>query len=154
DIDLLRVSAIWRGKGVTPRALAPGSYHVAGTKTVEGQTNLPEPDGQLWLSNGLYPGIQLGSAAHYTDPREPAPTPEEPGRGPLPVTNGRFDSIELSGSEVRLRYHAADVEVAESWSAGDGWVERRLWLTSVPEPIILVVGESVPGSPVGDVALA
>ena len=27
DPDLLRVSAIWRGRGVTPTALAPGSYH-------------------------------------------------------------------------------------------------------------------------------
>src|SRR5687768_17237652 len=27
DVDLLRVAAIWRGDGVTPKALAPGSYH-------------------------------------------------------------------------------------------------------------------------------
>ena len=27
DTDLLRVSAIWRGKGVSDKALAPGSYH-------------------------------------------------------------------------------------------------------------------------------
>ncbi|MEO8521686.1 MAG: hypothetical protein ABI603_10000, partial [Acidobacteriota bacterium] len=27
DVDLLRVVAMWRGPGVTPTALAPGSYH-------------------------------------------------------------------------------------------------------------------------------
>ncbi|MGH9309346.1 MAG: hypothetical protein ACRD1U_08235, partial [Vicinamibacterales bacterium] len=27
DTDLVRVAAMWRGKGVTPVALAPGSYH-------------------------------------------------------------------------------------------------------------------------------
>ena len=27
DTDLLRVAAIWKGEAVTPKALAPGSYH-------------------------------------------------------------------------------------------------------------------------------
>ncbi|NBV49346.1 MAG: hypothetical protein EBR95_10015, partial [Verrucomicrobia bacterium] len=34
DTDLLRVSAIWRGKGVSDKALAPGSYHDPSRKTL------------------------------------------------------------------------------------------------------------------------
>ncbi|HRP06640.1 MAG TPA: hypothetical protein PLV87_17130, partial [Opitutaceae bacterium] len=33
DTDLLRIAAVWRGKGVTPMALAPGSYHDPSRKT-------------------------------------------------------------------------------------------------------------------------
>ena len=34
DTDLLRVAAVWRGPGVTPKALAPGSYHDPGFNDV------------------------------------------------------------------------------------------------------------------------
>jgi len=47
DLDLLRVAAIWQGNGVTPVALAPGSYHRPDRKTPGGQTSLPEPAGVL-----------------------------------------------------------------------------------------------------------
>src|SRR5687767_10369575 len=43
DTDLLRVAAVWRGKGVTPKALAPGSYHQPDRKTPGGQSPLPSP---------------------------------------------------------------------------------------------------------------
>ena len=39
DVDLLRVSAIWHGNGVTPVALAPGSYHKPDRKTPGGQSD-------------------------------------------------------------------------------------------------------------------
>src|SRR6266850_7280370 len=41
DVDLLRMSAIWEGKGVTPVSMAQGSYHDAGHKAPEGQETLP-----------------------------------------------------------------------------------------------------------------
>jgi hypothetical protein len=62
DVDLLRVSAVWRGKGVTPVALAPGSYNHPDRKTPGGQSLLPEPDGLVWVANGIYPGWQIGRA--------------------------------------------------------------------------------------------
>ena len=60
DTDLLRVAAVWQGAGVTPRALAPGSYHAPDKKTPGGQNALPEPDGTVWMANGIYPGWQEG----------------------------------------------------------------------------------------------
>jgi hypothetical protein len=84
DTDLLRLACVWESEPgklpVTPDALAPGSYHVAGQKTRDGQTYLPKPVGQVWLANGIYPGWQAGDKPSFTDPREPAPSPEEVGR--------------------------------------------------------------------------
>ena len=41
DTDLLRVSAAWRGKGLSAKALAPGSYHQPDRKTPGGQVPAP-----------------------------------------------------------------------------------------------------------------
>ena len=83
DTDLLRVAAVWRGNAVTPRALAPGSYREPDRKTQGGQSPLPEPDGKVWAANGIYPGWQAGARPSLDDPREPAPTVTEVGRGPI-----------------------------------------------------------------------
>ena len=95
DTDLLRVAALWRGSGVTPRALAPGSYHAPDRKTPGGQFPAPEPDGQVWVANGIYAGWQAGARPSLADPREAAPSPEEVGRGSLPEAMGRFDAVRL-----------------------------------------------------------
>ncbi len=104
DTDLLRISAIWQGeKGqppVTPNALAPKSYHLSGGKTPGGQNPAPEPIGKLWLASGIYPGWQVLKSASdkpdLTDPREPAPTVEEVGRGPLPdAMNSRLRAVRI-----------------------------------------------------------
>ena len=52
DTDLLRVSAIWHGAGVTPVGMAQGSYHQAGEKAPEGQGRLPQIAGIPWIANG------------------------------------------------------------------------------------------------------
>ena len=105
DVDLLRISAIWHGKGVTPVALAPGSYHKPDRKTPGGQSPLPEPDGPVWLANGIYPGWQIGRQVSLTDPREPAPSPEEVGRGPVAENVGRFTAIRQTINGVVLDVH-------------------------------------------------
>jgi len=117
DTDLLRVAALWRGNGVTPKALAPGSYHQPDKKTPGGQTPAPEPDGTVWIANGIYPGWQAGASLSLTDPREPAPSPEEVGRGPLPETMGRFNAIRLATGGALLEYAVRGVDVREWISA-------------------------------------
>ncbi|MFC5453998.1 DUF6797 domain-containing protein [Prosthecobacter fluviatilis] len=98
DTDLLRIAAIWEGEPgkppVTPDALAPGSYHVAGQKTKDGQEYLPKPIGKVWLANGIYPGWQIGETPNFVDPREATPSPEEVGRGP--VAGSQFKDIHFS----------------------------------------------------------
>jgi glucose/arabinose dehydrogenase/mono/diheme cytochrome c family protein len=132
DTDLLRVAAVWKGNGVTPRALAPGSYQVPDRKTQGGQTSLPEPDGTVWIATGIYPGWQSGERPSADDPREPAPTRDEVGRGPLPETHGRFKAVRFAGSGVVLEYTASGAEVrdwlriAGNESGGSGAVVRQI----------------------------
>jgi len=120
DVDLLRVAAVWRGKGVTPKALAPGSYHNPDRKTPGGQSPAPEPDGAVWLANGIYPGWQTGADLSFDDPREPAPSPEEVGRGPLTEREGRFKALRQVRSGVVLEYTAGSASVSERFTVSDG----------------------------------
>ena len=144
DTDLLRVSAVWRGKGVSDKALAPGSYHDPSRKTLGGQFPAPQPEGKLWLGHAIIPGWQLGATVDQTDPRSPAPSPTEVGRGPLPTSLGQFQSVELVGQDVVLTYRVADATIRELWktSEHDGQivVERHLAVSAHAKDLLLVVG--------------
>lgn len=117
DTDLVRVAAMWRGKGVTPVALAAGSYHAPDRKTEPGQSALPQPDGRVWIANGIYPGWQPGARPSLSDPREPAPSPLEVGRGALPDGVARFSALRLVEDGVVLEYTAGGADVRE-WITG------------------------------------
>ncbi len=149
DTDLLRVAAVWRGKGVTDKALAPGSYLDAGRKTPGGQFPAPQPDGKLWLGNGIFPGWQLSEHVSMTDPREPAPTVEEVGRGPVAESVGRFNAVRLVKEGVVLDYTVSGAEVREWWrsSEHDGRVliERHISVGSSRKALTLVIGARVNG---------
>ena len=144
DTDLLRVSAVWRGKGVSDKALAPGSYHDPSRKTLGGQFPAPQPEGKLWLGHAIIPGWQTGTKVDLTDPRTPAPSPQEVGRGPLPEAFGRFQSVELVGPDVVLTYRVADATIRELWKASerDGHVviERHLAVSAHAKDLLLIVG--------------
>jgi mono/diheme cytochrome c family protein len=143
DTDLLRISAIWRGQGVTVRALAPGSYHPWGGKTKGGLFPAPEPDGKVIAVNGIYPGWQVGSKLKLDDPREPAPDPNEVGRGPLPEEIGRFGSVELVGSTAVLTYTVGGVAVRE-WirqTGGDAMptIVREFEMAASTKPLVVAL---------------
>jgi mono/diheme cytochrome c family protein len=149
DTDMLRVSAVWQGKGVTDKALAPGSYQDPSRKTPGGQFPAPQPDGKFWLGNALIPGWQAGEKISETDPRSPAPSPEEVGRGPLPESMGRFSALRLSGEEVVLEYQVAAATVREWWTASAHGehtvVERHVTVSPAQQDLWLVVGNRMNG---------
>src|SRR6185436_8902436 len=58
DTELLRMSAVWVGQGISPVSMSQVSYHSPGTKAPEGQNSLPQVDGTPWIANGIYPGWQ------------------------------------------------------------------------------------------------
>ena len=120
DPDLLRVAAVWRGPGVSAKALAPLSYNDLGRKTQVGKLPAPEPMGRVWFANGIYPGAQAGEQVSWVDPREPAPSPEEVGRGAIAPELGRFEAVRLAGSDAVLDYTVAGVGVRERWRAAAG----------------------------------
>lgn len=125
DPDLLRVAAVWQGTGVTPTALAPGSYHKPDRKTATGQKDRPAPQGQVRLGNGIYPGWLTGPQPVLTDPRSPAPSPEEVGRGALPYDLGRFRAVQLTSGGVVLEYDVATTAVKEWVTASPSTGDRR-----------------------------
>lgn len=159
DTDLLRIAAIWEAEAgkppVTPEALAPGSYHLAGQKTKDGQDFLPKPVGKVWLANGIYPGWQVGDQPSLTDPREPAPSPEEVGKGPIDPKAGRFVAVtnrngssviecEVGGARIIqvLRYDGKKLTIWGSIDGGArplqlalGKVERGQTITSEESPV-------------------
>lgn len=149
DPDLLRVAAVWSGKGVTPKALAPGSYHQPDKKTPGGQTALPEPDGRVTLANGIYPGWQVGERPVFEDPRSPAPSPEEVGRGPISPELGRFSAVRLTRDGAVLEYEVAGTAVQE-WVTGlpnrSDAVVRRFEVGPTSRALWLVVGVGATGT--------
>ena len=153
DTDLLRVAAVWHGESVTPKALAPGSYHSPDKKTPGGQFPAPEPDGTPWLANGIYPGWQIGDRPLFTDPREPAPSPEEVGRGPLPEGMGRLKALRLVRDGVVLEYTVAETDIREWMTVGDqngvATVERHFAVGPSTRTLWLI-----PGAKKNDAALS
>jgi cytochrome c2 len=156
DTDLLRIACIWEGEPgkppVTPAALAPGSYHVAGQKTKDGQEDLPKPIGKVWLSNGIYPGWQIIPKSHEkvmsveelsqapSDPRQLAPSADEIGKGPLQKELGRFLAVHMSGKGFLLEYQIGDRLVTDLFS-----VERLNTKGQLVQPTIRLNISSVVG---------
>jgi len=144
DTELLRVSAVWTGAGVSPVSMSQGSYHVAGLKAPEGQAKLPQIVGTPWLAAGIYPGWQTGEQISLVDPREPGPDPKEVGRGPLAPLAGRFKAVRLTQGGLWLDYDVSGVAVSESFESsrqGDQpVVQRRIRLQRVPRTFWLLLG--------------
>jgi cytochrome c551/c552/glucose/arabinose dehydrogenase len=159
DTDLLRIAGIWRSEEgkppVSPEALAPGSYHVAGQKTKDGQEYLPKPLGKVWLpnstseplwvANGIYAGWQVGDKPSFTDPREPTPSKEEVGRGPLNQAAGKFVAIDLSEAGPVLEYEIAGVKMKEWFvygkEANNPCMERVILIDPHASPLMLIANE-------------
>lgn len=151
DTDLLRISAIWTGDGVTPVSMSQGSYQTAGVKAQEGQTRLPQIDGTAWLVNGIYPGWQTGERITLDDPRAPGPDAREVGRGPLPAALGRFNAVRLAGQGATLEYEVAGARISERVEArvidGQAVVQRSFLLANVPQPLWLALGKPAGKAP-------
>lgn len=166
DTDLLRISCIWQGEEgqppVTQNALAPGSYHVAGQKTKDGQDDLPKPIGKVWLANGIYPGWQVADKPALSDPRSPAPSKEEIGRGAL--ADGKFTAIRLGKAvlpksdfhlgTIQLQYSLAGTDILELWyvitastvgSPPVYDVQREIRIQPHAKPFELVLGHLTEG---------
>jgi cytochrome c2 len=158
DTELLRVSAIWAGKGVTPEGLAPLTYKTKNVKTVGGQKSLPKPEGQIWLTNGVYPGWQAGDTISLQDPREPQPSKEEPGRGPLPPDQGRFKAIHLAGRDATLEYTVAGAKIEEwitaSQREGRQVVQRNIRVAPCARNLSLILGLNPANGPQGNVSFS
>ena len=150
DPDLLRLTLIWKGAGVAPTALAPGSYHDTSRKTPGGQTNLPRPDGRPWIATGIHPGGSEGESLNLSDPREPAPSPAEVGRGALPEEFGRFNALRIAGSRAVLEYRIGQTKVSEWLTSGEETgatvVTRNFEVGASRKTLRIVLGVKAPST--------
>lgn len=159
DTDLLRLSCVWQApKGqqpVTPEALAPGSYHIAGQKTKDGQDFLPKPVGKVWLANGVYPGWQVGEKPVFTDPREASASKEEVGRGALKAGQGSFKSVALPKdrpyNDAVLEYAVGQTRIQESYFTliweGKVLLKRQLLIAPHKETLLVACASNTSVSP-------
>jgi cytochrome c551/c552 len=149
DTELLRMAAIWNGKGISPLGMAQASYQIAGAKVPDGQEKLPQIIGTPWLANGIYPGWQSSGAISLADPRPPCPDPTEIGRGPLTLSQGQFKAIRFTQAGVSFEYEVAGTSVEEKIEArmqNEGAVVQRSFrLLNVKQPLWLLVGRTGPG---------
>lgn len=146
DTELLRVSAIWTGKGLSPISMAQGSYHVSGLKAPEGQSKLPQIVGTPWLASGAYPAWQTGETLSFADPRPAGPDPKEVGRGPMPESLGRFKAVRLIDGGAQLEYTVLGSLVTDRFEAeaqeGGPVVRRYVRMDRATQPLRLVLGKS------------
>ena len=104
---------MWRGKAVTPKALAPGSYHEPDRKTQGGQSP-PEPDGKVWMANGIYPGWQTGRApVARRSARAGADGSRKSAAARVSEQLGRFKAVRLVRGGAVLEYTVRGAEVRE-----------------------------------------
>ena len=90
------------------------------------------------------PGWQTGERPSLDDPREPAPTVAEVGRGPVSEQIGRFNAVRLVRGGVVLEYTVRGAEVREWMSVGHGSgrsaIVRNIRVGPATEPLWLVLG--------------
>ena len=136
-------------RGVTPKALAPGSVSRARQEDARRPDPAPEPQGACGSPTASTRDGKPATAS-FTDPREPAPSPEEVGRGPIPRDHGalrrhpdaverrqarvlgrrrqhqrcRFGSAKMAGPSIARRFQMR-VRRARLWCSRSGRGERQ-----------------------------
>jgi hypothetical protein len=101
----------------------------------------------------LYPGWQVGDKPSFTDPREPAPSPEEVGRGPLSDGKGRFLAVrrDVENSVTTLEMVIGGVEITLGLNArldaetGERWVQSSIMVGPHKEPLAFMTGHTATG---------
>ena len=151
DTDLLRISAVWNGapdgQFIEMNGIATLSYDVDFRKAPGGQETLPKILGEFLSGNAVEPGWivrESGKPLDFSDPREPAPAADEPGRGPIPGTLGRFDGIRmLKGNPgCQLEYTVADAKIRERVHSATDGILRAFEIEPHKAEIVLVVSNT------------
>ena len=158
DTDLLRISAVWKGapdgQFIEMNGIATLSYDVDFRKAPAGQEILPNIIGDFLVGNLVEPGWLVrasGKPLDFSDPREPAPAADEPGRGPIPRALGKFDGIrmiKINGNPgCQLEYTVADAKLRERVHSVVGGVQRSFEIEPHKAEIVLVISNT-PGATV------
>jgi glucose/arabinose dehydrogenase len=151
DQELLRVAAIWEIPAgqppVSERTMAQISYRNPRAKVYSAH---PQPTGSLLLSTAMLPGVADSPAGLAHDPR-PSNDAGDFGRGPLPGSHGRFESLQLVGATAILHYRIGDTSVREWFeprtSGGPTRILRHFEIQPHDAPLYFALGRKADGAP-------
>ena len=140
DPDLLRMAVGWRGEFMSLTTMAQISYQDSLNKN----NQIPAVLGRPLQATGIYPGW-VARDPEYRDPRPAGPNPEDPGRGPLPPSQARWEGVFVVDDRAVLAYTVAGTAVREmpaAVRAGEqvGMV-RTFQVGETAQPLALVAAE-------------
>ncbi len=160
DTDLLRVALVWQGEPggapLTAESMATISYVNAKVIVHEGQRQVPKPIGKPLLASGIHEGWKVLLPGEdqpvFVDPRTPAPTEGEVGKGPLPGVETGLRSVNFAGhGKVTLSYEVEGTRVVESFRlsehGGRTVFLRCFELAAHERPLAVALSAAVEGSP-------
>jgi len=144
DTDMLRWAAAWTGDFVPMEGVAHKSYPDYLGRN-DRMVDLPSPP---HIYSGQYPGWNAGEPV-FSDPRPPAPHPDEPSWGPIPEEMGRWNGIYVTDEGPVLSYSVNGIDIYESpgsiESNGETVFTRTFQIEQTGTELSLTAGE-VPGA--------
>ncbi|MFH5883030.1 DUF6797 domain-containing protein [Halalkalibaculum sp. DA3122] len=141
DTDMLRWSVAWTGDFLPMVTMGQISYRDFHNKDNE----IPLIAGNPKIATGLYPGW-MGADPGFSDPRPPAPNPDGPSWGPLPLELGRWNGIYVNDQEVVLSYTAQNTDIYEKPGAiqsGDVTAFTRTFQVENPDQALSLAAAEV-----------
>src|SRR5215218_8632706 len=140
DTDLLRLSVAWRGGFMSLTTMAQVSYD----KPFNKNNAIPRVLGTPIVANGMYAGWTSG-APSFSDPRPAGPNPDDAGRGPIALSAGRWNGVQVMKDRAVLSYEVAGTAIHEElWSIAEGGqvgISRTIRTDAITQPLTLVVGD-------------
>ncbi len=154
DVDNLRIAAIWEADGAPFEhyGMAPFSYPDKFRKVPGGQNSATKANGDVWMSNRIYPGVATGEL----DPRDRRPPHprrvQEVGRGAIPLEEARFLGISYENGGT-LHYEIGGVKVEERLEVDTAGVTRVLSIAPHEKEVSFVLGKKNPEIALGTEAV-
>tara|TARA_R110002096_G_scaffold168538_6_gene339391 strand:- start:763 stop:3369 length:2607 start_codon:yes stop_codon:yes gene_type:complete len=145
DVDNLRISAIWEADGAPFQnyGMAPFSYPDQFRKIPGGQNSAPAANGDIWMSNRIYPGVATGEL-EPRDQRPPHPRRvQEVGRGAIPLEVGQFVGMSYENGGT-LHYEIGSVPIRERITVDQSGVSRVLTIAPHEQELSFVLGKKDP----------
>lgn len=150
DTDLLRWAAAWTGDFVPMEGAAQISYPDFLSRN-DRMVDLPATP---LIYTGVYPGW-TGKDPQFSDPRPPAPHPDEPSWGPIPPEMGRWNGVYVADEGPVLSYSVQGVDIYEypgSIESGSETVFTRTFRIERPETELSLIAGEIPGADIVEVS--
>ncbi|MEX2347118.1 MAG: DUF6797 domain-containing protein [Balneolaceae bacterium] len=150
DTDMLRWAAAWTGDFVPLEGVSQKAYpdFLGRNDQMSYLTESPH------IVTGLYPGWN-GEESGFSDPRPPAPHPDEPSWGPIPDDIGRWNGVYVTDHGPVLSYTVKGTDIVEAPGSTEdeaGTVFFRTFRIDQPDEVLTLMAAEIPGAIRSDVS--